>query len=270
MTTHVMCKQKSDHYSTHSKLFICAVSTRRALQGTTNLRWSCLFFAYIFVIIYLWLNRLTAEASKYHTADWHSPCCSMHKQTTCHLSLPSSPSRSLSLSAALSVYICGVSFTLAKLINLFLLLVQHFCYAYLLCASPPPCLSLVLRLKACYAPCPIAHTICHTPFRCTPSANHSRCGTQVQTSLFTVWRVATTTTRIMCHMESERYWAGQDLQGQEPFNSCTTLRATASGTTVMQPHEFYAIHLMRSPRCHLNVCTKMNCTLHFATGLRGV
>lgn len=89
-----MCKQKSDHYSTHSKLFICGVSTRRALRGTTNLRGSCLFFAYIFVIIYLWLNRLTAEASKCHTADWHSPCCSMHKQTTCHLSLPCSPSRS--------------------------------------------------------------------------------------------------------------------------------------------------------------------------------
>lgn len=54
----------------------------------------------------------------------------------------------------------------------------------------------------------------------------------------------------------------------------TTLTATASGTTVIHPHEFYAIHLMRSPRCHLNavvaLCTKMNCTLHFATGLRGV
>lgn len=87
--------------------------------------------------------------------------------------------------------------------------------------SLPPCLSLALRLKACSAPCPIAHTICHAPFRCTPSANHCRCGAQVQTSLFTVWRVATTTTRIMCHMESgrerERYRAGQ-----KPFNSCNT------------------------------------------------
>lgn len=53
-----------------------------------------------------------------------------------------------------------------------------------------------------------------------------------------------------------------------------TLTATASGTSAVHPHEFYAIHLMCSPRCHLNgvaaFSTKMNCTLHFATGLRGV
>lgn len=55
MTCHVMCKQKSE-YSTHSKLFICAVSTRRALQGTTNLRWSLLFFFCIYIRNYLFMT----------------------------------------------------------------------------------------------------------------------------------------------------------------------------------------------------------------------
>lgn len=79
----------------------------------------------------------------------------MHKQTTCHLSCSFFLSVSLSLLPCLFTF---VAFLLLRpeLINLFLLLVQHFCYAYLLCVSsspsPTPTLYLWLSLSPCLSP----------------------------------------------------------------------------------------------------------------------
>lgn len=72
----------------------------------------------------------------------------MHKQTTCCLSRSRSPSLCLSFSAAaLSVYICGVSFTLRRAHKFVLVACATFLLRiFIMCLSPTLSLSLSLPL----------------------------------------------------------------------------------------------------------------------------